>query len=304
VANPGLSAAPSVSAVTSNIASPVTSATAITFTASVAPAPSAVSWYLDGTSQGPASGGPTAWNFTWGLGTVSTGSKPNPGEVLDGSYEVGAKAFDQYGQAGTVRSVTMVINRRAPYPPQNVEAGRNGTAVEIQWNPNRERDIQGYRVYRLVSGGGAPVLVCALTQHTSCQDVAPPALPTVDYYVVAVDANPQNALREGDLSDTVTVRTDNHPPLAPPTLSASTSGGTTILAWTAPPGGDPDAGDSIDHYVIYRDGQAFGDRYDRTGSGTDLTFTDTHTNGQTHTYWVAAVDTQLAESPVVGPVTR
>ena len=50
---------------------------------------------------------------------------------------------------------------------------------------------------------------------------------------------------------------------APTNLAAATSAGNTILVWKAPLIADPDVGDSIDHYVIYRDGVAFADRFDR-----------------------------------------
>jgi hypothetical protein len=126
----------------------------------------------------------------------------------------------------------------------------------------------------------------------------------VTYYAVALDATPAGATREGQASASDTVLATNSAPNPPATLSASTSGGATVLSWTAPTVADPDLGDSIDFYRVYRDGTAYEDRYDRTATGAQLTWTDTRTNGQTHTYWVAAVDTQLAESPKTGPVTR
>ena len=67
---------------------------------------------------------------------------------------------------------------------------------------------------------------------------------------------------------------------------------------------DPDAGGSIDFYRIYRDGQLYGDRYDRTSLGTETTWTDTRTDGIQHDYSITAVDDQLAESTILGPVTR
>jgi hypothetical protein len=302
VANPGVASAPAVSTLTPGAANPVLSATSIAFTATATPGPAAVTWYLDGTQKGPASGAGANWSFSWPLGTVGSGSVPGSVEVVDGSYQVGVKAFDRYGQPGLMRSVTVVLNRRAPYPPQNLEGGRTNGVVDLQWSPNKERDIEGYRLYRV--DGGAPVQVCALTSRTSCQDTSPPASAALSYYAVAVDKDAAGALREGTRSTTVTVRDTNTPPPPPGTLSASTSGGNTLLVWTAPAGGDPDAGDAIDHFVIYRDGTAYADRYDRTATAQELTFTDAHTNGIQHTYWVASVDTQLAESTRVGPVTR
>ena len=98
-------------------------------------------------------------------------------------------------------------------------------------------------------------------------------------------------------------QTDN-PPYPPTNLLASTSNGTTILRWTAPSPADPDPGDSIAFYRIYRDGSAYANRFDRTGTGADVTYTDTQTGGEQHTYYVTAVDTQLAESTLLGPVTK
>ena len=91
---------------------------------------------------------------------------------------------------------------------------------------------------------------------------------------------------------------------APTNLTASSAGSNTVLSWSAPGIQDPDLGDSIAFYRIYRDGSAYANRYDRTGTGADLTYTDTHPDGVPHTYYVTAVDTQLAESPLLGPVTK
>ena len=81
------------------------------------------------------------------------------------------------------------------------------------------------------------------------------------------------------------------------------SNGNAILSWVAS-AGDPDIGDSVDYYRIYRDGTTYADRYDRTGMSSELTWTDTNTNGVAHDYSVVAVDTQLAESAFSNTVTR
>jgi prepilin-type N-terminal cleavage/methylation domain-containing protein len=301
ISNPGASSAPAVVTLTTSAADPITSGSTAAFTATTNRAANNVAWSVDGTQRGAASGSGTNWTFSWGLGTVSAGSAPSAGEVLDGSYVVGAKAFDSYGAYGQTRSLTLRLNRRAPYAPTRFEAGRNGSAVDFEWSANAERDIKGYRVYRdpLV---GADVQVCALTTATSCRDASPPA-GSLTYYVVAVDTTTAGALREGLQSAGDTVGVTNTPPSPPSGLTASTSGANTILIWSASPG-DPDLGDSVDHYRIYRDGTTYEDRYDRTSTGSDLTFTDTKTNGLQHTYRVVAVDQNLAESTMIGPVTR
>ena len=45
-------------------------------------------------------------------------------------------------------------------------------------------------------------------------------------------------------------------------------------------------GTSVAFYRIYRDGTAFADRYDRTGSGTELSIVDERTDATQHRYWV------------------
>lgn len=220
---------------------------------------------------------------------------------MDGSYIIGAKAFDATGIYGPTQSMTMVLNRRVPYAPTGAVGGHNAFVVDFEWLRNKERDIAGYRVYRTQSGG-PDVQVCQVVV-TNCQDSTPPAGSPLTYYVVALDHNPgSGALREGDHSSTISVTTGNTAPNAPTNLTASPSGPNTVLLWSAPNPTDAD-GESIAFYRIYRDGQSFADRYDRTQSAA-VTYTDTNTGGMVHTYWITAVDPQEAESTLVGSVTQ
>jgi Tfp pilus assembly protein PilV len=301
-ANPGVSSAPAISAISSPTASPVTSAsvTSLQVNATSSLQAATVAAYVDGTQQGTATGSATTWSYTWALGSVSAGSSPGSGEVVDGSYLVGLKAYDANGQFGQTRALTVLINRRAPYAPQGVRAGRNASIVELEWQPSLERDIERYRGYRAT--GATWTLICETTS-TRCQDPSPPATGTPSYTVVAVDRDAAGTLREGALATTASVPLTNTAPYPPTNLTATSTSGTTILTWTAPALGDPDPGDAIDHYTIYRDGQLYQDRYDRTVDATQTTWTDTRVNGQTHTYTITAVDTHLAESTKLGPVT-
>lgn len=304
VANPGLAGAPAISTLSSPTSMPVTNpaTTAVRLDATTSAPAATVAAYLDGTPAGSASGSATSWTYSWPLGSVSGGTSPGADEVVDGSYLVGVKAFDDNGQFGQSRALTVLVNRRAPYPPARLRAGRNGGAIELEWEPSPERDIVTYRGYRATSGGGW-TLICETTA-AACQDPSPPATGTPSYTVVAVDRDSSGALREGALATTATVPLLNTPPRPPTNLSATSSGGATVLTWSAPALGDPDVGDAVDHYAIYRDGTLYADRYDRTADATQTTWTDTHPNGQTHTYLVTAVDQHLAESTQLGPVTR
>lgn len=313
VPNPGSGAAPQTVSLTSLAGVTVTSGTALQFEAITSRVPATVAWSVDGSTRGTAAGAGTAWRFSWDIGVVSTGAAPAAGEVLDGAYVVGAKAFDAYGAYGQTKAVTVSLNRRTPYAPERLAAGRNTGAsggagvVDFEWAPNRERDLVGYRVYRRPASGD-PVQVCpatagATTTATRCQAGAQPGDPQLYYYAVAVDRSAAGVLREGAASALATVNSTNTAPLAPSGLVASTSGSAVVLSWTASPG-DPDPGDSVAYYRIYRDGTAYADRYDRTGTATELSYTDVDSNGVTHTYRVVAVDTQLGESAFSEAVTR
>lgn len=115
----------------------------------------------------------------------------------------------------------------------------------------------------------------------------------VNYWVTAVDYDPSGNLRDGPSAPPIAAYAPNTAPY-PPTWVATPltrlADGTTQLQWNAS-SGDPDSGDYVAFYRIYRDGQ----RYDRTGLGTDTTYVDPNP-GATHTYQVRAVDSHAAES--------
>ena len=318
IANPGMSAAPAITNLTATngntITNPMTASAP--FTATAAPAPATVAWYVDGAPRGAATSSGGAWTWTWTFGTATTtnGAQPADGELVDGTYIVGAKAFDRYGQYGNARSQTITVNRRRPFAPRNLRAGRNGAVVELAWSANPEGDVQGYRVFRLAPDGGTPVQVCQLTVLNVCQDGAPP--PRVDgpvsYVAVAVDFESPGVLRQGDQSNVAVAVDGNQPPNPPGGLTATQVDGDVKLVWTRPDPEDPDGelcdpavptGRQICHFNIYRDGQLFANRYDRTSTGEQLEWTDSAAGGVAHTYYVTSVDRHLAESDKVAAVS-
>ncbi|MEP6953342.1 MAG: prepilin-type N-terminal cleavage/methylation domain-containing protein [Solirubrobacteraceae bacterium] len=305
---PGLSGAPRVLTLTGTPASLVVPNGTNFFAAAATTNRKAagVTWLLDGTPTGNATGDAagTSWTFTWTLGTTGcppvlpgTGTTaPTAGEVVDGVYQVGAKALDSYAQAGGTRTQVVTLNRCAPYQPTGFIAARiGGLGVETAWSSPVERDIEGYEVYR-VQGAGTPNRVCSLSRSRNCVDTSPPNSGSWDYYVVASDKDASGTVRAGQLSQRVTLDLSNQPPLAPAgaLVGSRVNTTSTSVTWLASPG-DPDAGDSVAAYRIYRDGTTLSDRYATVPAGT-YTYTDT-VAGELHTYYVAAVDTKGAESP-------
>ena len=285
-AGPGICSI-SLNAGTNNVITSVLASATLSVCVTLTPA--AVTWSVDGEVKGNATGAGAAWSALWPLT-----------ELHDGTYLVGARAYDSAGRSGPGRSTSVTLNRFLPLAPGGLVAGRNGSVVELEWLANKERDVVGYRVYR----GATAVASCSLTTTTACQDTSPPALALLTYTVVALDRDVAGNLREGVASLPVDVLSLNRRPNPPTGLSAAlNANGAVTLTWTPPSPADPDIGDRIAFYRIYRDGTAIGARYDRTGLGTERSYVDARTGGTPHSYWITAVDTQLAESVVVGPVT-
>jgi prepilin-type N-terminal cleavage/methylation domain-containing protein len=278
----------------------------------------------DGASSGDATGGHTSWNISWTLGPRDTPT------VYDGTYTVGAQAFDERSIPGDLRAVTVIINRRAPFAPSlpsPLPGGgydtRQGDIVDLEWGANPERDVIGYHVYRNpdgVRGNSDDQLVCPASSSDVvdkdkryCSDLNPPSLDATHYYVKAVDlddARPGQAAnkREGDPLDidvAAASANTSRPTWADPTQvpNIAVSNGQPVLTWDTNPASDPDG---IRFYRIYRDGDpatGYAGRYDRTNTNA-TTYTDPDPGSATsHTYWVTAVDGQFNESDPLPPVT-
>ena len=300
--DPGSAFAPSVTVMKPSSTSPITisGTTSVTFSpVTTSSKAQSVRWYVDNVQRGLATAvSGNDWKFTWDLNGVA-----------DGTYQVRAQAFDRYGQTGAGYVVTMVLNRFPPAVPRGVIGGRNGVwgnLVELEWDPNPERDVTGYEVYRVK--GGAPsvandIKVCSTlladANPTSCVDPDAPA-GNQRYYVVALAPArpPATGSESSGLPGTLlNSDTSNVAPLAPPAVTATAlAGGGIELSWTAAT--DPDS-TPILYYRIYRDGNAsYTARYDHTDAGTTLSWSDTSPNAAAHRYWVTAVDDHLAESPL------
>jgi len=257
----------------------------------------------DGLSHGSING-TTSFMATWNIGTSGSGT-----EVLDGSYTMTARSFDERDVPGETRRADIVLNRRAPYAPTGFVGGHNtrlGDWVELEWAPNRERDILGYRV---VWAGADDALGTADDEQacptpasgsllapttTSCADLSAESGSQV-YSLLAVDRDAGNALRVGT-PRTRAVSAAGSPPRSPLVLVVLNVGGLPRLTWTAP------LLEDVAFYRIYRDGTSYAHRYDRTSGGLITTWTDTQPATGSHSYWVTSVDSDFNESDPVGPV--
>lgn len=312
VPNPGQAAAPGVLSISAPPLVAPGAASTVTIGVTTTRPATTVGISSNGSPLGAADMTTNAmtWSYPWQLGAlatpVATATDPAAGEVLDGTYVISARALDTYGSAGATRAATVQVDRRVPYPVKRFRAGLRGGStgdLDLEWTLNRERDVIGYRVFLDVPNTTNDVQVCGLAIRTACSLQNPPA-GTNEYYAIAYDRDASGNERLGARSaSNFTVTRTNQVPNAITTLQATpAAGGSVRLDWTLPAVGDPDTADSVDFYRIYRDGAAYADRYDRTSTGTVVSYVDTDANGVAHDYRVAAVDTRLGESTVIGPV--
>jgi prepilin-type N-terminal cleavage/methylation domain-containing protein len=321
----------------------------IVFSATTSKAPASMSWLIDGTpnqscppTTGTCTGSGNAWTFTWALGapTIDTTSgSPNQNKcvaptgsstyVFDGTYQVGALPLDSNGQAGQPASTPVTINRCTPIQPPNFNAtGRNAALtgpIDIEWDDNPEGDVVGYKVYRGTTlTNGVPVCPPGVNDAPvadvfSCVDTSPPAYSktTALYYgIYAYDQSTTGAVRSGALAYIEVNTAQNSAPKAPTNLAAAASGGNATVSWKTPTSPfDPDSGDTIESFRVYRRAAGatgpwtYADRigpegYDSmagfcagsTAAAAPCSFTDLTTGGVAHQYMVTSVDSHLRES--------
>jgi Tfp pilus assembly protein PilV len=268
----------------------------------------AMSWSLDGVKQANAptwvSG--TKWTFSWSI--------PKP-EVSDGAYHVGVQAIDATGVYGPPVSIVVTLIRGAPLAPKVTYVGFNevkyeGKAtkvVELQWQANSERNVIGYRVYNpkgeLVCPSSASTLSVALT----CTDFNLPAKASESnqaYTVVAVYRKAESEVLSETTSNgpAATATALKGPPEGPhvpggPLSATKNADGSVTLKWSAPSGGS-----AAVFYRVYRGSEEYGGRYAVVPAGT-TEFTDSEAV-TAHNYWVTAVNANLTESPLLGPVNQ
>ena len=297
VNNPGSSAGPAVRRIgVEGQASPVviTSGSIVRLTFDTSYRPADTSWLVDAAAQTPK---PTA------TGSRTFYADWSYSALEDGTYVLGAVAFDKWGVAGQGKSLTVKLNRNFARAPQGLVGGRNGDAlVELSWRANLEKDIVGYTVERSVDAGLTWATVCPLASATSCRDSAPPppgndAL--VRYRVRAWDSDASGTPRVGPTPSPVLALPAANPAPAPPVdlRVAHLADGTAQLTWTRPA---DDPADPVVFYRIYRDGQTLETRYATSdATTTTVQFVDGETGGVPHEYYVTAVDRWYLESAKV-----
>jgi type II secretory pathway pseudopilin PulG len=259
--------------------------------------PATTNWLIDGSVQTPKpveDGSIRTFAVDWNFAGLE-----------DGTYVVGAEAYDRYGVAGPMKSLSVLLNRFAPKPPTGLVGGRNGGVVELEWNANLEGDLTGYTVMRH-TGSGATKEICDLQPETSCTDADPPAEGAdepVRYFVYAWDVKSDGSPRSSAPSDGLTLQLANTAPPEPREVSVvHRADGTALLRWKRPL---LEGDEKLRFYRVYRDGKALSNRYSSWFTpAEDVEFVDGETGGVPHPYWVTSVDEFFLESrPILAQPT-
>ena len=150
---------------------------------------------------------------------------------------------------GTWSDVASVSTNGPPSAPRDLTATKGITRVKLRWQAPASTGgspLTGYRIERSMDGGSAWTTVASVepnaTQYTHEEAVPPPGQ-TVEYRVIAI-----NALGESPPSDVAEVTSPARRPSAPRDVSASASGRTVTVVWTAPAedGGAPVTGYQVE----------------------------------------------------------
>lgn len=276
---------------------------------------------VDGQVVATVTGPATTFNYTWNLAD----GQP------DGNYVVAAQIFDSTGATAisSPSPLVVTVNRYIPdhtaFAP--TAAGRNplwNNLPEIETYPTADisarvdRDVTGFLATRIVNGVSNGTACQTYSPNVrGCQDTNPPnsGNPVLTYRITPTGANPDGSQQVGgNTALSANVNLPNTRPQEPGNVTVTRNGNRVTIAWTNPVGsGDPDSGDCIDFFRVYRRDLGgttweYTDRIERTTFGNAVSpcggvgeFTNSITmieeSSTAKRYRVTAVDTHLAESP-------
>jgi hypothetical protein len=84
-------------------------------------------------------------------------------------------------------------DRFAPAPPRGLVTVQEGLAVRLFWDPNRERDLAGYRVFRKIEDGEWERIGPAVVSNALHLDADIDVGQRLAYRITAIDrADPPN----------------------------------------------------------------------------------------------------------------
>ena len=293
----------------------------ISFRATTAYTAQRVVYTVDGQVVATLNGPATTFDWTWNL----------PDSQPDGNYVLAAQIFDSTGATAisSPSPLVVTVNRYIPdhtaFAP--TAAGRNplwNNLPEIETYPTADtaarvdRDVTGFLATRIVNGVSNGTACQTFSPNVrGCQDTNPPNSQSavLTYRITPTGANPDGSQQiGGNTTPSADVNLPNTRPVEPGSVAVVRNGTQVTISWTNPAGsGDPDSGDCIDFFRVYRrdiggttweytdriDRTTFGNAFNPCGAAGEFTssITMTEENATAKRYRITSVDTHLAESP-------
>jgi fibronectin type 3 domain-containing protein/predicted SAM-dependent methyltransferase/subtilisin-like proprotein convertase family protein len=141
-----------------------------------------------------------------GFTPIRTASYHDTGLTNDQDYYYVIKAVDDAGNESSPSievSATPNVTDLAPAPPTGVILIGKPDELKINWNPNKESDLEGYNIYRATTSGGYSIpLNTSLIPKTKTSYTDATAVPKTNYYYVvrAVDKAGQESVNSNEVS--------------------------------------------------------------------------------------------------------
>jgi len=200
----------------------------------------------------------------------------------------------------TVSLTASSSSTTVPGAPTGVSATAGSGSIAMAWTAPASTGgsaITSYSIYRGTSTGQETLLGTASSTARSYTDTAVVSGTTYYYQVAAVNAMGTSSRSAEASAKVPTVLTV---PGAPTGLTASASGSSASLRWTAPAS---TGGSAITSYSIYRGTGAGSESTTAIGTSTTTTYTDaTVVAGKTYYYVVKAINS-VGVSPVSNEVS-
>ncbi len=208
-------------------------------------------------------------------------------KLTDGTpYYYRIRSYNKVNMLSQESEIIFARTKKVPHVPLGLKAlGGQAKRISLSWDPNPEKDIRHYVIYRSDDvANGYKKITAEPGDKTDFADTKLADGTTYYYRIRAVDVDGL----ESELSETVSVTTKALPSI-PKGIKAEGGRGKVTLSWEANPEVD------ITRYHIYKE-KTLG--FKKIGFTEGISYTDKNLrDGKTYTYKITAVDRDGLESP-------
>jgi len=204
----------------------------------------------------------------------------------DTTYYYRMRSYNKVDMLSEESEIVFARTKKVPQIPTGIRTlGKQAKRISLSWNPNPEKDIRHYIIYRSDDAGKEYKKIGVQPGNkTDFIDIKLPDGRTYYYKIKAVDADGL----ESALSDTVSATTKALP-ASPKGIKAEGGEGNVTISWEA-----NSEADIARHHVYKKKGF----RFKRIDVSQGNTYTDRNLKGgKTYMYKVTAVDEDGLESP-------